>query len=129
MERKKAAETLTRLFSMQAAFSAAGGDLVCPEGEPRGVGLAVEEVEVVLPDEEGRGRRWGSSSARPASLSMMVNSAVFGLPSPTPAPVGFESMRSTISLAPSSKRSFTIRTRKVFEVSPGAKLSVPSAIS
>ncbi len=65
----------------------------------------------------------------PVSLSLMVSSDVFGLPSPTPAPVGFESLNSTISLAPSSKRSSTIRTRKVFDVSPGAKVSVPSAIS
>src|SRR5207237_10856604 len=44
---------------------AAGGDVVRPEGEARGVRLAVEEVEVVLADEEvrvvngvrGRGRR------------------------------------------------------------------------
>lgn len=33
---------------------AAGGDFVGPEGEAGGVGLAVEEVEVVLANEELR---------------------------------------------------------------------------
>jgi hypothetical protein len=124
-ERRRDVDALD--VSMQGRC-AAGGDLFDPEGEARRVRLAVEEVEVVLADEEASRRQPGSSPARRCRCRAMVTSAMFGLPSPTPAPVGFESARSIVSSF-SSKVSLTSRMRNVFEVSPGAKLSEPSAIS
>ena len=56
MERKKAATRVDALLdSRQARVRAARLDVVCPEGEPGGVRLAIEEVDVVLANEEMRG--------------------------------------------------------------------------
>ena len=103
------------------------GDRIRPEVPSALVRLAVQKVEIMLTDKEPRvviriRRR------RTVSLSRIVTSAVFGLPKLTLVPVGFESVRPIVSF-PSTNLSSTIRTEKVFDVSPGLNVSVPTDIS
>src|SRR5204863_1283813 len=124
MERKKAAETLMRRTATQFA------------SDPHEVIWFTQKLKPAVSGSRLRKSRYcwrtkklglstGLVDGAPVSLSSIFNSAKLGLPRPVPVPVGFERARSTDSSF-SSNLSSTIRMRKVFEVSPGLKVILPS---
>ena len=125
MERKNAVETFVRLQVDAVRVSAAGSYLAHPEGEAAGVGLAVEEIVVVLADED-----FGVVDDVGCGLDDIVGDLDGGgrLQRPSAAPpVGFESATVKVSL-PSTFESSLTSTSKVFDFSPAAKRRVPRAV-